>query len=179
MTATFSAYEIDSAPLDSRELDYLRSKTSTAAPLIGGLAAITLGATAIVMAAPDLDRGGWLLCVGMLSLIGLWVARWINRDQRTLRADVADGIKLWRDGRVHAMRIREDPDSGRSIYHVEIAIDSDPARLIVSTISSTCYEAIEKGDRVRIAYSPHGRHLLDLIDGDYRYIAAERHGAST
>lgn len=182
MTANEDAHAADSAPLNARELDHLRSQMSAIPPrmlLTGGLMAIATGA-AMVIASPELHEGWSLFAFGALFLIGLAFTLSIYNDQRALRADVAGGIKLWRNGRVHAMTVSEDSDSGRSIYRIEIAvdpasdsdinIDADPPSPLSFTVPSACYHAIARGDRVRIAYTPHQVVLLNLVNGNHEYV---------
>ncbi|MBW8808262.1 MAG: hypothetical protein JF591_05400 [Lysobacter sp.] len=145
--------------------------------LTGGLLAVATG-TAMVIAAPELHEGWSLFAFGALFLIGLAFTLSIYNDQRALRADVAGGIKLWRDGRVHAMTVSEDSDSGRSNYRVEIAIDpapdsdidTDPPSPLSFAVDSNCYHSIALGDCVRIAYTPHQVALLNLINGNREYV---------
>lgn len=176
MTATDNTNAADSAPLDARELDYLRSQMSAIPPrmiLTGGVMAVATG-SAMVIAAPELHEGWSLFAFGALFLIGLAFTLSIYNDQRALRADVAGGIKLWRNGRVHAMAVSEDSDSGRSNYRVEIAIDqasdsdsdADPPSPLSFNVPSDCYHSLAQGDRVRIAYTPHQVALLNLVNGN-------------
>ncbi|MGO4780540.1 hypothetical protein AB4084_34200, partial [Lysobacter sp. 2RAB21] len=68
MAASDSTDDIDSAPLDSRELDYLRSQVSTIPPrllLIGVLIAVAVG-LGIVIASPELHDYGSLFEFGVL-----------------------------------------------------------------------------------------------------------------
>ncbi|MFQ6312389.1 hypothetical protein [Lysobacter capsici] len=143
--------------------------------LTGGVMAVVTG-SAMVIASPELHEGWSLFAFGALFLIGLAFTLSIYNDQRALRADVAGGIKLWRDGRVHAMTVSEDSDSGRSNYRVEIAIDpapdsdididTDPPSPLSFAVDSNCYHSIAQGDRVRIAYTPHQVALLNLVNGN-------------
>jgi len=172
---------IDSAPLDARELDQLRSRMSAIPPrmiLTGGTMAVVAGA-GMVIASPELHEGWSLFAFGAMFLIALLFTLPIYNDQRALRADVAGGIKLWRDGRVQAMTVSEDSDSGRSHYRIEIAIDpaagsaidADPPSPLSFAVPSACYHSIAQGDRVRIAYTPHQIALLNLVNGDRECIA--------
>ncbi|MBT2746964.1 MULTISPECIES: hypothetical protein [unclassified Lysobacter] len=184
MTTRLTHDETDSAPLDSRELNHLRSQVSAMPPrlsLIGGLATVAVG-LGIVIAWPELHGYGSLFGFGVLFLIGLLMTLSIYHDQQALRADLAGGIKLWRDGYVHALWTSEDSDSGRTHYSVDIAVDpdSDSAPDTKSPMSfrvpSACYHAIAQGDRVRIAYTPRQAVLFNLINGNYEYIILDGHG---
>lgn len=177
MNATGNAAAVDSTPLDARELDYLRSQMSAIPPrmiLTGGLMAVAIG-SAMVIAAPELHETWSLFGFSVLFLIGLAFTLSIYNDQRALRADVAGGIKLWRNGRVHAMTVSEDSDSGRSNYRVEIAVDpdadieADPPSPLSFAVPSACYHSIARDDHVRIAYTPHQVALLNLINGNHEY----------
>ncbi|MGO4780133.1 hypothetical protein AB4084_32140, partial [Lysobacter sp. 2RAB21] len=106
----------------------------------------------------------------------------VYHNQQALRADLAGGGKLWRDGYVHALRASEDSDTGRTHYSVEIAIDPrpdsdpDPQSPMSFRVPSACYHAVAQGDRVRIAYTPRQAELLNLINGNYEYVILDGHG---
>jgi hypothetical protein len=184
MTTRPTQDEIDSAPLDSRELDYLRSQVSAMPPrlsLIGGLIAVAVG-LAMVIASPELHDYWSLFGFGVVFLIGLLMTLSIYNDQQALRADLAGGVKLWRDGYVHALWTSEDSDSGRTHYSVEIAVDPspdsdpDPHSPMSFRVPSACYDAVAQGDRVRIAFTPRQAVLLNLINGNYEYVILDGHG---
>jgi hypothetical protein len=184
MAASDSTDETDSAPLDSRELDHLRSQVSAMPPrlsLMGGLIAVAVG-LGMVIASPELHDYWSLFGFGVLFLIGLLMTLSIYHDQQALRTDLAGGVKLWRDGYVHALWTSEDSDTGRTHYSVEIAIDPrpdsdpDPQSPMSFRVPSACYGAVARGDRVRIAFTPRQAVLLNLINGNYEYIILDGHG---
>lgn len=176
MAAIDSTEDIDSAPLNSRELDYFRSRIWVIPPrmlLVGASMAVATG-LAMVITSPALQDGSSLFALGATFAIGLVFTLSIYKNQRALRADVAGGIKLWRAGHIHAAWTSEDSESGRTNHSIEIAIDRDPQGMPMAfTVPFACYHSIEKGDRIRVAYSPNGRHLLELIDGNYRYVVID------
>lgn len=112
----------DSAPLDARELGYLRSKLSAAAPkrsLVTGLAPVAIGLTVVIFA-PEL-HGFWsLLGFGVLLALSIY------NDQVSLREDLSAGVKLWRDGRAEAIWMRDDGESWPPSYRIRISLDMDP-----------------------------------------------------
>lgn len=163
----------DHAPLDTRERDYLRSRLAPTPPalqLAGGLGAVAV-CVGMVIASPEL-HGFWsMFGFGVLAVIMLLFALHLYGEQTSLRADLKQGDKLWRDGRVHELTMREDSESGAVTYRVYIAVDGESDTPLDFAIPQTCHDAIAQGDRVRIAYAPQSRLLLDLIDGEYRYAA--------
>ncbi|MEI2454384.1 hypothetical protein [Lysobacter firmicutimachus] len=181
------------APLDPRELDYLRAKQILRWPpsvfFSMPLASLACFVPGFVFE-PEMRQWWVFVLVGAATAFLLVWALAIYDDEMALREDVATGVKLWRDGRIDGVMIREDGETWPPIYRLYIAIDgsapdggsidanasdgegSQP--LLGFSVPAGCYDAVGPGDRVRIAYSPKSLRLLNLIAGDYRYVAVDR-----
>ncbi|RDZ29153.1 hypothetical protein [Lysobacter silvisoli] len=159
--------------LDARERSYLRTRLSSTPPILqlaDGLIAVAV-CIGMVVASPEL-HGFWsIFGFGVMALIMLLFALHLHGEQTALRADLEQGVKRWREGRIHDRTQTEDSESGAVGYRVYVAIDGDPDTLMDFPIPQDCYEAIAQGDRVRIAYAPKSGLLLDLIDGSYEFAA--------
>ena len=172
------AADDERAPLDPRELDYLRARQTLRWPpsvfFSMPLSCLALCITAFAFE-PEMRQWWVFAMVGAATLfLFLWAAS-IYDDEVALREDVAAGIKLWRDGRIDGVMIRDDGESWPPLYRLYIAVDGeDPELPLGFSVPLGCYDAVEPGDRVRIAYSPKSRRLLNLIAGDYRYVAVDR-----
>lgn len=167
----------DSAPLDARERDFLRAKQSRLAPWL--LWSSTAFAVACFVPAfyfePEM-RGFWAVA-GVALAIGfmLLLAFGESFDQSNLGEDLSAGVKLWREGRLTGAMERDDGESWPPIYCIYIALDGDDPELPTRfSVPWSCYRAVSTDRRVRIAYAPKSLRLLNLIEGDYEYIAVDR-----
>lgn len=115
---------------------------------------------------------------GTVTMIALGFSYAICRNELDLRAGIAAGVKRWGEGTVTRMSSHDDGESWPPGYRIEIAFDAGdgPGAKPPSgfAVHWRCYETVRPGDRVRVAYSPKSHHLLNLIDGDYEYVAAKR-----
>ncbi|MBX9402245.1 hypothetical protein K4L06_13100 [Lysobacter sp. BMK333-48F3] len=181
------------APLDPREREYLRSKQELRWPAsvffsmpLGCLACFVPG----FVFEPEMRQWWVFAMVGAATLFLFVFALSIYYDEMSLREDVAAGVKLWREGRIDGVTVHDDGETWPPIYRLYIAFDGsavdssavdgsaidgeDAEQPLGFSVPLGCYDAVEPGDRVRIAYSPKSRLLLNLIAGDYRYVAVDR-----
>ncbi|QCW25596.1 hypothetical protein FE772_07880 [Lysobacter enzymogenes] len=167
----------DAQALDARERDFLRAKQSSEAPRVLW-SCVALGVVCFVPAIvfdPDF-RNVWAIA-GISAAIGFMaLLAWSESlDQSNLRDDLAAGIKLWREGVLTGVMERDDGESWPPIYCLYIALDGDDPELPTRfSVPWHCYEAVRTDRRVRIAYAPKALRLLNLIDGDYQYVAVLR-----
>lgn len=166
-----------SAPLDARERDFLRAKRSRLAPwLLWSATAFAVACFAAAFFFEPGMRGVWpiagaALAIGLLALL----AAGESSDQFSLGDDLAAGVKLWREGRLTGAMERDDGESWPPIYCIYVALDGDdPALPTRFSVPWSCYQAVSTDRRVRIAYAPRSLRLLNLIDGDYEYVAVDR-----
>ncbi|QWP76271.1 hypothetical protein J5226_22210 [Lysobacter sp. K5869] len=168
------------APLDAREREYLRSKQIEVWPQASfAINAALFVSMLVVLIRSDEAFSPWAwFGFGALMLIALGLSYTICRDQLDLRADLAAGVKRWREGTVARMWSHDDGESWPPGYRIEIAFDpgDDPNANPPPGFSVYwhCYETVRLGDRVRVAYSPKSHYLLNLIDGEYEYAAPQR-----
>lgn len=168
------------APLDAREREYLRSKQTEAQPRASFAITAAMVASALVgLLACGHSFSPWAwFGFGVAMLAGLGLSYAACRNELDLRDDLAAGVKRWSEGRVERMWSHDDGESWPPGYRIEIAFDGDedpqaglPAGFAVHW---HCYQTVRPGDRVRVAYSPKSHYLLNLVDGEYEYVAVAR-----
>lgn len=168
------------APLDARERAYLRSKQTESWPRASF--AITAAMVVSVLAGLILSErtfSPWAwFGFGVAMLAGLGLSYAACRNELDVRADLATGVKRWGEGKVERMWSHDDGESWPPGYRIEIAFDGDDGAQAGLpsgfSVHWHCYETVQPGDRVRVAYSPKSHYLLNLIDGEYEYVAVER-----
>lgn len=168
------------APLDARERDYLRSKQTEFWPQASfaiNAALIVTVLVALIRSEEAFSPWAWF-GFGVTMLVGLGLSYTICRNELDLRADLAAGVKRWGEGTVERMWSHDDGESWPPSYRIEIAFDADDGSQANPppgfAVYWHCYETVRTGDRVRVAYSPKSHYLLNLIDGEYEYVAMER-----
>lgn len=167
----------DGAPLDAREREFLRARQSRGAPwlLWSSTALAVAGFVPAIYFEPEM-RGFWpiagiTLAIGFMALL----ASSESFDQSNLRDDLGAGIKLWREGMLTGVMERDDGESWPPTYCIYIALDGDDPELPTRfSVPWSCYRAVSTDRRVRIAYAPQSLRLLNLIEGDYEYVAVDR-----
>jgi len=167
----------DGVPLDARERAFLQAKQSREAPRVLW-SCVAFGVVCFVPAIvfdPDFRNfwaiAGIAVALGFMALL----AASESYDQSSLRDDLAAGIKLWREGVLTGVMERDDGESWPPIYCIYIAFDGDDPELPTRfSVPWHCYEAVRTDQRVRAAYSPKSLRLLNLIQGEYDYVAVNR-----
>ncbi len=165
-----------STPLDVRERAYLHSRCGEASPLLNLAITIALPILAVVgiVQSPELHSFWPLFGLGIAVVLGAAFSLSVYFDETDLRADLAGGAKLWREGAIASMWMREDAEGGRPLHRLNIAVDGeDPECPLGFSVPGWCYDALAPGDRVRIAYAPRSRCLLDLIGEGCVYAAVD------
>jgi len=171
------AVPADGVPLDAREREFLRAKLSPETPRVLWWSNVLMVACFVPAIYFDPDfRGLWPIAgVSVALAFGVLLGLSESADQADLRDDLAGGVKRWREGVLSGVMERDDGESWPPIYCLYVAIDGeDPELPIRFSVPWHCYEAVVTEQRVRIGYSPKSRRLLNLIQGDYRYVAVDR-----
>lgn len=163
--------------LDPRERAFLRAKQSREAPRVLW-SCVVLGVVCFAPAfvfEPEF-RNVWAIAGVSLAIGFMALLAWSESlDQSNLRDDLAAGVKLWREGELTGVMRRDDGENWPPIYCLYIALDGDDPGLPTRfSVPWHCYEAVHTDRRVRIAYAPKSLRLLNLIDGDYQYVAVDR-----
>jgi hypothetical protein len=165
--------EAQLAPLDDRELRWLRARRPMLALLliIAVDAMMISGAVVLMFNEPDLRTTFWVV-IAMLP-VGLVLALMTlsaEAEWRLLRKDLATGVKAYRNGRIGSLSKRDDGESPPN-YRLSFEF-GDPDSSIGFSIPEELYDVLSEHQTARIAYAPLSRILLELRTASCVHLAA-------
>lgn len=164
-----TSHSEQTAPFEERDVRLLHSRRSSPTALAFDAALAVAFFVYLIFAEPDFFTFWSAIGFGILLLLMVLLAFHVNDEQRSLRKDLAAGIKVYCDGRISAVYTYEDGESSPT-HRIDVIID-ESALPLRFTVPQRVYEAVEEGQTVRIAYAPLSQILLELRTDTYAYIA--------
>jgi len=160
------------APLDDREVRWLRARRPLLLLLLMIAVDAMMVAGALVMLFNDPDFSMLWVAIAMVpvGLVLALITLSAEEDWRLLRKDLAAGVKAYRNARIDSLSKHDDGESPPT-YRLSVEF-ADPDSSIGFSISEELYDVLSEHQMARIAYTPLSLILLELKTDTHSYVAA-------